>query len=98
MNKFYNWAKGNTTKEDIENAIEKHLDVRNQIYLEMETDYDAKSSALLSDYLMANDDERAIMDVVLADICGWTMGSIIKRAERDGNIDEEYENFNDDDE
>lgn len=87
--KFYSWAKGNTTKADIANAIEKNLDVRNQIYLEMETDYDAKSSALLADYLMANDDERAIMDVVLADICGWTMGSIIERAEKYGNIVEE---------
>lgn len=87
MSKFYNWAKGNTTKEKIEHAIEKRLDVINQIFIEMGTDGDADSSALLTDYLMANEDERAIMDTVLANVCGWTMSTIIEKAEENDNVE-----------
>lgn len=78
--KFYNWAKGNTTKEDVEYAINEDLDVISQIQTEMMTDYDCDSMSVLVDYMNANEDERAIMDALLINLCGWSMGSIIKRA------------------
>lgn len=87
MNKFYNWAKGNTTKEQIVTAINEDLNVIEQIHKEMITDYDCDSMSLLVDYQMANEDERAIMDTVLINLCGWSMGSIIEQCKEDSTED-----------
>ena len=79
MSKHFNWAKGNTTKEQIEEAINGDFNVIERIYQEMMTDYDTDSMSLLVDYQMATEEERAIMDAVLIDLCGWSMGSIIEK-------------------
>lgn len=79
MSKHFNWAKGNTTKEQIEMAINEDMDVIERICKEMMSDYDNDSMSLLVDYQMATEEERAVMDAVLVDLCGWSLGSIIEK-------------------
>ena len=79
MSKHFNWAKGNTTKEQIEMAINEDMDVIERIQREMMTDYDRDSMSVLVDYQMATENERAVMDALLINLCGWSLGSIIEK-------------------
>jgi len=81
MNKtFYNWACGATSTGTIEQAITDELDVISTIETEILSDESNESMKLLAMYKDATEEERAIMDTMLVDICGWTMGSIIMLA------------------
>lgn len=79
MSKHFNWAKGNTTKEHIEMAINEDMDVIERIHQEMMSDYDRDSMSILVDYQMATENERAVMDALLINLCGWSLGSIIEK-------------------
>lgn len=79
MSKHFNWAKGNTTNEQIEMAINEDMDVIERIHYEMMTDYDRDSMSVLVDYQMATENERAVMDALLINLCGWSLGTIIEK-------------------
>ena len=79
MSKHFNWAKGNTTKEQIEMAIDEDMYVIERIHREIMTDYDRDSMSVLVDYQMATANERAVMDALLINLCGWSLGSIIEK-------------------
>ena len=72
---------GSTTKEEIQTALDKNLDVISAIKEEAMTDEENESINLLTYYLDATDEERSIMDCLLVCICGWTMSTIIEKSE-----------------
>lgn len=84
----FDYAKGCTTQEHIDNAESKNLDVLSVFAEEFNSDADGRSSQIISLYARANEDERAVMDALLIDICGWSMGSLIAMANERGYIEE----------
>jgi hypothetical protein len=82
---FCGWAYGLTSDEIIAEAQEKNLDVVSQITEEIMTDDTNESSRILDLYKRANSQERAIMDALLIDLCGYSMSSIIDHAKEKEN-------------
>lgn len=75
---FYTPFLGNTETELIDAAIEKEVEVLDIFREEFETDGDSKSANLLWLFKNASDVERAIMDTVLVELCGWSMRGLIE--------------------
>ena len=82
----YDFIIGSTTDTEIQNAIEKHIDIVSYIKCAIETNLENDSIRLLSIYEEADETERAIMDLALINICGFTMASVIKEAEEEGYL------------
>ena len=82
----YDFAKGSTTDDEIRSAVKKRLDVVSAIRNAMETDDENDSMRLLSLYGDADETERAVMDVLMINICGYTLSSIITEAEENGYL------------
>lgn len=82
----YDYVRGSTTDDEIRSAVEKRLDVVSAIRNAMETDDENDSMRLLSLYEEADETERAITDVLMINICGYTLSSIIREAEENGYL------------
>lgn len=81
----YAWAFGMTKDEDLSSAREllesdPEIDLGAVIIQEMETDQDRKTGDILSVYESAGETERALLDALLVNLCGWSMANIIKKA------------------
>lgn len=79
----FEWAKGLTNDESIDQILENEQaadEVCNIILEEMESDGDSEPYSLLLNYQKADRKERAAMDAVLINLCGWSMESIIDKA------------------
>ena len=71
-----------TTKEEVQDAIDDQLDIISQVMSEMLSDDENDTTRLLCMYLEGTPEERAIMDEVLVCLCGECMSSIINHAEK----------------
>lgn len=78
-----------TTKEEVQDAIDEKLDIISQVMSEMLSDDENDTVRLLCMYLDGTPEERAIMDEVLVCLCGECMSSIINHARKADNILEE---------
>ena len=78
-----------TTKEEVQDAIDEKLDIISQVMSEMLSDDENDTTRLLCMYLEGTPEERAIMDEVLVCLCGECMSSIINHARKADNILEE---------
>lgn len=85
------WAYGLTRNDAIDMAKKKGLDIVSQIQEEIMTDDRNDSWALLDLYEKANEQERCVMDALLIDLCGYSMGSIIHNAYEAERILEDFE-------
>lgn len=83
------YAKGMTTDESVKKALENRYDVCEVLTTEILSDCDREPHAALQLYADANEHERAVMDALLINLCGWSMNSIINFAEERGCIEEE---------
>ena len=80
MNRLHDVYKGDTTDEEINEAISGKLDVMTAIINEIQTDDENESMRLLEAYKDASEEERAVLDYALTCITGYTMGTIIEKA------------------
>lgn len=78
--------KGDTTDEDINLAEKKGLDIVHKVFDEMGADDENETIKLLAAYKQASEAERGIMDYVLVCLCGWTMSSLIQKANDEGLV------------
>ena len=85
------WAYGLTRDDAIDMAKKKGLDIVSQIQEEIMTDDHNDTWALLDLYEKANKQERCVMDALLIDLCGYSMGSIIHNAYEAERILEDFE-------
>ena len=79
----FEWAEGLTKDESIDKILENEQasdEICNIILAEMESDADSEPYSLLHNYKKADKMERAAMDAVLINLCGWSMESIIDKA------------------
>ena len=72
---------GDTTSQEAQAAIKNQLDVVSAIEMEMLSDDENESLYLLDLYVKGTARERSIMDSVIVALCGWTMSTIIKKAD-----------------
>lgn len=78
----YDFMLGNTTDEEIDSAIDGNLDIISVIRMEMMDDDENDTHHLLFLYKEADKKERAIMDALMISICGWTLSSLIREADK----------------
>ena len=75
---------GSTTDELLKRGAaaeeSEEIDILTTLKEEVDSDCDGKGRRLIGLYFFANERERAVMDTLLVEICGWTMASLLKRA------------------
>lgn len=71
--RYYDYNIGVTTDESLEIAEMEELDVVGQIVADILEDEENDSENLINLYINADETERAIMDSMLINICGYTV-------------------------
>lgn len=84
--RFYAGTAGMTSEEDIKKATELSLDIVGTIFSEIESDCENETGRILRAYELANEDQRALMDYLLVALCGYSLGSIVEKAEENNMV------------
>lgn len=74
------WAVGETSAKTVSAALADKLSVKQLIKKELDNDSEDESEKMLKLYILANTEQRAVMDALLVCICGETMESLINNA------------------
>lgn len=73
------WAIGETSVKTVNAALADKLSVKQLIKKELDNDSEDESEKMLKLYVLANAEQRAVMDALLVCICGETMESLINK-------------------
>ena len=76
----YEYLAGSTSKTEAKDALDDNLDIVSCIQQEIAFDDENDSRYLLNAYINANDHDRAVMDSVCVNLCGYSLSNIIDKA------------------